>query len=71
MDNATPVHPTPAISVYGVLILSAGLFTMLIAVGEKMRAGLIAGMITTVIGIGLIIAGKNQARLLQKQEESK
>jgi drug/metabolite transporter (DMT)-like permease len=62
MDNNTAHDHTSTATTLGGLAIAAGLFIALIALGEKMRTGLIAGALLTAVGIVLLMAGKKQKK---------
>ena len=66
-NNSTNNYHTPSATIYGALLITAGSFTGMIALGEKMSAVLIVGAIITAIGIVFVLIGKNQKKRLQEQ----
>jgi hypothetical protein len=64
MENNSSNHTTPTASVIGALVITAGLCTLIISLGEKMHTGTIVGAILTVIGIISIMIGKMQKKQL-------
>jgi drug/metabolite transporter (DMT)-like permease len=60
--------PTPHISVYGGLLLIAGLSTVVIALGEKSRIAAIIGAVITIIGIVCVAIGNRRKKRQARQE---